>query len=290
MADTQTLAPLVSADVDLRDFAFMPLHVRKLRDSDIVLIATGDEFRAAVLLWSAAWHEVPAASLPNDDRVLARFAGYGRDMKGWRRVKEMALHGFELCSDGRLYHPLIADLALEAFKKKRQITDKMRNVTNARMRKRAEQRDVNDTFNNTLTKGQGQGQGQGIDREKDKTLSSPAKLPREAGLGLEGLETKLREAAGWQNEPHPGVCVTGPIMAVIEAGASLEADVLPVIRSLAPRVNARSGWKYFIGPIRDAMTARLAAGAPMPMSADIDQRKQDALRFLAEHRAKHGNG
>lgn len=33
----------------------------RLRDSDIATKAKGDEFRCAVLLWCAAWHQVPAA-------------------------------------------------------------------------------------------------------------------------------------------------------------------------------------------------------------------------------------
>ena len=65
--------PLVPAEVDLRDFGFMPLDVLRLRDSDLAALANGEEFKAAVLLWCAAWHQVPAASLPNDDRLLARF-------------------------------------------------------------------------------------------------------------------------------------------------------------------------------------------------------------------------
>ena len=36
--------------IDLRDFAFLPLDVVRLRDSELVSTATGDEFRAAVHL------------------------------------------------------------------------------------------------------------------------------------------------------------------------------------------------------------------------------------------------
>lgn len=74
--------PLTPIDLDLRAFGFMPLEVVRLRDSDLAALATGDEFRGAVLLWCASWHQVPAASLPNDDRLLAKFAGFGRDLKG----------------------------------------------------------------------------------------------------------------------------------------------------------------------------------------------------------------
>jgi hypothetical protein len=117
-ADNLHAPPLVPADLSLRDFSYMPLDVVRLRDSGSVIELSGDEFRAALLLWCAAWHQVPASSLPNDDRVLANLAGYGRAVKPWLKVKTNALRGFHLCTDGRLYHPVIAEKALEADSKR----------------------------------------------------------------------------------------------------------------------------------------------------------------------------
>lgn len=107
--------PLTPPDCDLRDFAFMPLDVVRLRDSDLAVTAEADEFRCAVLLWCAAWHQVPAASLPDDDKVLAQYAGYGRVVKEWQKVREGALRGWVKCSDGRLYHAVVAEKAGEAW-------------------------------------------------------------------------------------------------------------------------------------------------------------------------------
>src|SRR5258708_2302693 len=107
--------PLVPANVDLRDFPFMPLDVLRLRDSDLATLATGEEFKAAVLLWCASWHQVPASSLPNDDRWLARPSGAGT---AWKRVRREALRGFVPCDDGRLYHSVIAEKALAAWNSK----------------------------------------------------------------------------------------------------------------------------------------------------------------------------
>ena len=121
--------PPVYPDLDLRTMPFMPLDVVTLRDSDIAALATGDEFRAAVLLWCAAWHQVPASSLPADDANLARYAGYGRDIKGWLKVKEGALRGFIECSDGRLYHPVIAEKATETDSKRRQYRERTAKAT-----------------------------------------------------------------------------------------------------------------------------------------------------------------
>jgi len=107
--------PLTPVDCDLRAFPFMPLDVVRLRDSDISAIGSGDEFRCAVLLWCAAWHQIPSGSLPNDDIVLAQFAGFGRVVKEWKKVRKGALRGWLKCSDGRLYHPVVAEKARAAW-------------------------------------------------------------------------------------------------------------------------------------------------------------------------------
>jgi Protein of unknown function (DUF1376) len=116
--------PLTHAECDLRDFPYMPLDVMRLRDSETAVLLSDAEFRAAILLWCAAWHQVPAASVPADDRLLASLAGYGRDLKGWLRVKDGALRGFVECSDGRLYHAIVAQKAAEAWGKKWDRPDK----------------------------------------------------------------------------------------------------------------------------------------------------------------------
>jgi hypothetical protein len=110
--------PPVPPDLDLRDFQYMPLDVARLVDSDLNALSSGDEFRTAVILWCKAWHQVPASSLPDDDRLLAHLSGFGRDIKGWQKVREVALRGFEKYSDGRLYHGVIAEKALEALSAK----------------------------------------------------------------------------------------------------------------------------------------------------------------------------
>lgn len=94
----------------------MPLDVVRLLDSDLFALSSGEEFKAAVSLWCKSWLQVPAASLPDDDRILAALSGLGRDIKAWIEVKDMAMRGFTLCSDGRWYHDVIAIKACEAWK------------------------------------------------------------------------------------------------------------------------------------------------------------------------------
>lgn len=113
-------APLTPPECDLRDFAFMPLDVVRLRDSDIAAHPDAEVFRAAVLCWSVSWHQVPAASLPDDDAAIARLIGMGRDVKGWKKLRASgALRGFVLCSDGRLYHGIVAEKAVKSWEAKK---------------------------------------------------------------------------------------------------------------------------------------------------------------------------
>ena len=112
------MQPFTPPDCDLRNFPFMPLDVLRLRDSDLSALESAEAFRAAVLLWCASWHQVPAASLPNDDQVLSNLAGFGRVVKEWQKVKKGALRGWVQCDDGRLYHPVIAEKALNSLESK----------------------------------------------------------------------------------------------------------------------------------------------------------------------------
>lgn len=75
------------------------------------------------------------------------------------------------------------------------------------------------------------------------------------------LEADLRNAAGWQNEPAPMLAVTGEVQALIDAGADLELDVLPVVKALAPRCSGRTTWRYFLNAIARQRDQRIAAAS-----------------------------
>ncbi|MBU2810573.1 YdaU family protein [Acidithiobacillus thiooxidans] len=113
-------SPPVSADIDLRSYCWMKLDLSRLHSSDFIHLASNEEFGAAVKLWTESMRQVPAGSLPNDDRILACLAGYRGSPRRWRKVKTIALHGFSLCSDGRLYHPVLAEMVLDAWGNKTQ--------------------------------------------------------------------------------------------------------------------------------------------------------------------------
>ena len=180
--------PLVPAEVDLRDFAFMPLDVLRLRDSDLACIEDAEVFRCAVLSWCVSWHQVPAASLPDDDTLLARLLGFGRDVKGWKRVRAAGgMRGWVACSDGRLYHDVVAEKARDAWAAK--LAQRARTEAARKAREDARQRQsqslsqsattsVTETVTESKGQGQGQGQGQGIEEPSVLGRASSVAKPK----------------------------------------------------------------------------------------------------------------
>lgn len=108
-------APLTPADCDLRDFPRMMIDIPRLFASEFDAVASDAEWRFGVTLWLKSFHQVPAASLPDDDAQLARICGLGRDVKTWRKCRPVALRGWVKADDGLLYHPVVAEISLEAW-------------------------------------------------------------------------------------------------------------------------------------------------------------------------------
>lgn len=111
--------PPLTNDVDLRHFKRMKIDVQHLANSEFAITSDGELFKVTIILLLKSWHQVPAGSLPSDDRVLAVLSGGGRR---WKRLKREALREWTLCSDGRWYHPQVVEAALEA----KRLSDKQR--------------------------------------------------------------------------------------------------------------------------------------------------------------------
>lgn len=251
--------PLTTLEHDVSGMDGFMLDTDKLMASELWALSTGEEFKAAIGLWCRAWKQKPAGSLPNDSKVLAAFSGAG---PRWAKVKDVALRGFILCSDGRLYHKTLCEDVHRAAASKALRQDRTRAATQARKQKRDVQRDVDDDEQRDVP------QIPNVTKSHSIAEHSKAEQGREvkedAGLGSARdnsaiLEQKLREAASWEREPHPKLCVTGPIEALLSNGADLELDVLAVVRSLSPGVRKRTSWNYFIDAIAEARDRRIAA-------------------------------
>lgn len=95
---------------------YMPIETERLLASDLWHSSTGDGFKAWFRLLSESWRQTPAASLPDDHRILCGLAGVTPAQ--WKRLQATALHGWTRCSDGRLYHAVLAVRALAAWSSK----------------------------------------------------------------------------------------------------------------------------------------------------------------------------
>lgn len=141
---TATLpAPLVPAEVDLTDFAFMPLYIERLKKSRAWLACKRRPELAFYLinLWTRAFHERPCGSLEDDDDVLADAAMAGAR---WPKLRDDVMRGFRKCSDDRLYHPVVAEIARECWAKKMEQRARTKAATEARERKRNEEKAARD--------------------------------------------------------------------------------------------------------------------------------------------------
>lgn len=125
--------PLVPAEVDLSGMSYMPLEVSRLLNSDLFVLSSGDEFKAAVSLWCKSWQQVPAGSLPNNDRILAYLSG---TFQKWNKLKGLALHGWTLCSDDRYYHHVVAEKALAAWEQRKDYEERKHNEAERQRRHR----------------------------------------------------------------------------------------------------------------------------------------------------------
>lgn len=95
------------------------------------------------------------------------------------------------------------------------------------------------------------------DQKPDNAAASSAREK------FDRLEHQLREAAGCQNSPYPGLMVLAPILGLLDAGADLAEEILPAIRA-KPKSDA-SSWAYFVPQIQEFRARRQAArDAPMP--------------------------
>src|ERR1051326_4408441 len=96
VAMSEPRIPLVPPECDLRDFSYMPLEFRRLFTSETWMLGKDAEKIAALHLWCESWHQVPSASLPNNDRLLSLLSQAG---SRWPRVKAAAMRGWVLCTE-----------------------------------------------------------------------------------------------------------------------------------------------------------------------------------------------
>jgi hypothetical protein len=169
--------PLTPPDCDCTDLDGFMLNVERLMASELVALSTHEIIAAAMFVWCRAWKQRPAASLPDDDRVIAAFARL--PLAKFRRFREEVLRGFVKCSDGRLYHRTLAAEAGRAFERKTAFHRK-RETDNQRLKKwRANKGETpNETHDETTTETQIETRfvAEGQLRDRDVTVRDKSSL------------------------------------------------------------------------------------------------------------------
>ncbi len=176
-------APLLAADVDVRDLDGFMLNVERLMASELVALSSHEVIAAALFLWCRAWKQLPAASLPDDDRVIAAFARL--PLPKFRKIKPEILRGFIKCSDGRLYHKVLVGEAVSAFGRKKAFHGRReRDAERLRQWRLKQPRNADETHDETPdeTRFVREGQGQGRDRDLKKKEEDAASLTSDAAI------------------------------------------------------------------------------------------------------------
>jgi hypothetical protein len=163
----------------------MPLYGHHLFGSEFEAAVSDFGWRTGVTLWWAAWNQVPAASLPNDDIAITKLALLGRDVRAFRKIKAEALRGFVLCDDGRLYHDKLSVWALEAWA--RRVKERNR---------KAKWREAKDRDGDVPRTGTGRGQERGQDRSVDVPEDGTSPLK---GSEVKGSEVELQKPSVGEN-------------------------------------------------------------------------------------------
>jgi hypothetical protein len=262
--------PLVPAEVDLRGYEWMPLFGDRLRNSETWILASAEGKVAAIhLWWNAFAHEAPAGSLPNNDRLLADAAGYGMAVAAWKAVKDEALRGWVLCADGRLYHPFLAELALDAWETRRSDIEKKQAERERKKAKRLAEKAA-------LSGGQTPDvQRTDIERPPDNT---PVSAGASAGIppenALKGQESRGKERSTRVGKSSAGGLTRAPAQdgppAADGDGARISAGIASVRRGIADAFER--WWDLDDRPLSPAdeelITDWLAAGTERGLAAE----------------------
>lgn len=233
--------PLTPADCDCTDLDSFMLNVERLMASELVALSSLEVIGAALLLWSRAWKQKPAASLPDDERVIAAFAKLS--VSRFRKLREEVLRGFVKCADGRLYHRTLSAEAVGAyerkiaFRKKRETdADRLRKwrETTKETRHETPGETGGETQSETRFVAEGQGQGQG-----HKKHSAP-RFDAQAHLESFGVPTDL--ARDWLSVRKAKRLA--PTATAFDA-AKAEADAAGISLADALRTCVVRGWGGF---------------------------------------------
>lgn len=293
--------------MDLTDFQFMPLYIGRLQKSKAWLRCKRQPELAFYMLnlWLRSWHEIPAGTIENDDDVLADAAMCTPDK--WDRIKAKVLAGWETTEDGRLQHPVVAEIAVKSWADKQEYRRKKEEERLRKAAKRAQSSNGNDPDDPDVSGGQPadiQQTGDGIPAEialkgkgKGEVRDSVSNTSKTRGQVLDGDEKSRRfDLVRSAMNIHPDDTSWSGIKPWLEMwevrAADFDADVLATILSVMSKKPANftpMAMNYFDAAVQQNFDARVRrAELPAPEStlptAPVNQEESRWNARLAGYR------
>lgn len=185
-------------------------------------------------------------NLPDDDRYIAGLLSLS--VRKWKSLRGELLSRGKIEVSGKFLTNYRAVIELENTAKLRDQMAENRRGPNKNNRIKSQKFDHTEAA---------------AEADTYNTLSSVLGPPAQNDFDI--LQGKLIAAAGDNGiQPH-GAFVVGPIAELIASGISLEADIIPTIRSVVSRMKRPAGsWSYFVPAIKEAYERRVAAGKSIP--------------------------
>lgn len=122
MTDVTALPePPYPREIRARGWRF-EFDTERIRTSDTWAIASAELRPWLLMLWMTAWDNHPVG-LPGDERAIA--GQIGMQLQQFQASRETLLRGWQMCSDGRLYHPVLTERVLEMIEKRRKDAARM---------------------------------------------------------------------------------------------------------------------------------------------------------------------
>lgn len=196
-------------------------------------------------------------TVPNDPARLSRLCGASNSV--FKRTLESLINEEKIieCENGNLTNNRVVEE--QSYSQKR--AQVARDNASQRWNKNSNENNGGDDAaampeqcNGNASKNAIQNQNQ---NQSQRSKNEPSKTVRDKSA-LDQIETALRSAGELENSTSPGLFNLSPILGLLDAGYSLDEDILPTIR--AKKGSRVSSWAYFDQAIRQAREQRLNAG------------------------------
>ena len=239
--------PLVPPEVDLKGLGGFIMDINRLLASELMVVGTAEGKWAAFMLWCRSWQQSPPGSLPNDEKILAAFSGAGGR---WKHVRETAMRGFIVCTDGRLYHPVVCEQVMRAWKGRKSYLNDQDRLRKWREKQRGngDETRFNGGFRNGLEtpcEMDVKPIRNPVEEKRREEKSTPANLqspnPRAPAKTFGGLEehVKIEQSSG--KRVVGGWYLDASIRDILDAArideTKWQGDIRPIIQWLADGLN-----------------------------------------------------